>query len=122
MAMGSQHRLADQATIRFADLDGENFIMYAADQGGRNASSVLRDLAGHSPRIAFASDNTMTVLAMVAIGLGIAPLPQILSLLRHPGVRYVPIADPLPASDLLVVSRVGDTFGPAKKLIDAISP
>jgi DNA-binding transcriptional LysR family regulator len=120
LAIPTGHTLSKESGVRLVELCDENFIMYAAHAGDRSAALILKTLAGDASRIVCHTTSTMTVLGMVATGLGIALLPGILSVLGHPGVSYVPILDNVPPSDLVAIGRLSDDHGPVAALLATI--
>jgi len=116
VALAENHERVAAPDLKLTDLSGERFIMYASDETDKMAAAVLQSLAGEGPHNIVHSNSTMNILGMVAIGMGVALLPSVLSMLNHPGVRYVPISDRLPSSQLIAVVGRSERAGPAQAL------
>lgn len=89
----ASHRLAGQARVDLAELAQDDFILFP-----RNVSPHYHDrivarcvAAGFSPRIRHETRLWQTVVAMVAYEMGIALVPQTLSLIAKEGVHYCDI-------------------------------
>ncbi len=86
----SSHRFVRKATLRLADLHAETFVMLP-----RNDASTLHDLliaacnaADFSPNIVTRANRLLTVIGLVAAGMGIAIVPAVCAQIRHPQVVY----------------------------------
>ncbi len=86
--------LAQRRSIRVPDLARRDLVVHAGRSG-----SVMHDLvvllcreAGFEPRIRAEVDETSTLVALVAGGLGVAILPAPVASLGLVGVTYVPLA------------------------------
>jgi molybdate transport repressor ModE-like protein len=97
-----EHPLADAAELGLADLAGEAWIAGCPRCRGHlvNACTV----AGFSPRITFATDDYVAVQSLVAAGLGVALVPDlVLSAARHPQVAVRRLR-PAPRREVAVVT------------------
>lgn len=70
------HRLADRASVRVAELAGEEFVGLEHGYGLRRITDDLCAAAGFVPTVAFEGQDTETVRGLVATGLGVALLPH----------------------------------------------
>lgn len=88
------HALAAQPAVRLQELAHERFVMFARDVAPANHDNVLAvfSRAGIEPRLVHAARQWLTVIALVAQGLGIALVPGRLARSRIGGVVFVPIA------------------------------
>lgn len=100
---------ADTAAINIAELAKEPFIVLKKGQGFRQISVDLCLDAGFAPRIVFESSNIETVQSLVAAGMGIAFVPQMVT--RNAGAPnspvYIRLAEPRPTRMLVVAYRQG---------------
>jgi DNA-binding transcriptional LysR family regulator len=58
-------------------LRGEAFVVYAADAADDGLVSILRQLLKEEPRVLHRVPNTLTVLTLVAAGMGLALVPAL---------------------------------------------
>jgi DNA-binding transcriptional LysR family regulator len=70
------HRLATRHRIRFAELEGEEFVSLEQGYGLRQIADALCAEAGFEPKTAFEGQESETVRGLVAAGLGVALLPR----------------------------------------------
>ncbi|MCP2165595.1 LysR family transcriptional regulator [Goodfellowiella coeruleoviolacea] len=73
--MPESHRFAGRRRVRLAELADEEFIGMEHGTGLRQITDELCADAGFTPRMAFEGQETETVRALVAAGLGVALLP-----------------------------------------------
>lgn len=83
LALPPGHRLAGRRRVRFAELEGEQFVSFGDGAALRQILFGAAREAGFVPRIAVESNEIPRVRAMVAKGLGVALLPG--EELRGPG-------------------------------------
>lgn len=95
VAVAADDPLAQRRSVQIADLAGRDLVAHAARSG-----SVMRDLvvklcreSGFEPRIRAEVDETSTLVALVAGGLGAAILPAPVTSLGLAGVSYLPLAE-----------------------------
>jgi DNA-binding transcriptional LysR family regulator len=86
------HPRAGAAVIALRELADEKFIMFSRDVSPTNHDNVIAILssAGIHPKTQHAARQWLTVVAMVAQGLGIAVVPSSLARSRVEGARFVP--------------------------------
>lgn len=85
------HRLAGKASISIDELRNEDFVMISekAAHAYRNHVIALCDAAGFQPRITLDVVSLLSVVALVAHGLGVTILPESMSRSRLPGARFI---------------------------------
>jgi len=111
LAVPPRHRLAGRSGgngVEVRELDGEPFIVLKKGQGFRKITLDLCRDAGIEPRIVFESGNIETVQSLVAAGMGIAFVPQMVA--RTPGTPLSPVYLRLassPTRTLVIASRSG---------------
>ncbi|WP_028610589.1 LysR family transcriptional regulator [Paenibacillus harenae] len=109
LAVPPRHPLAERDDpIEIADLRDEPFIVLKRGQGFRQITVDLCEQAGFQPRIVFESSNIETIQSLVAGGMGIAFVPQMLTRVR--GADFVPRYLSLrskPTRTLVIASRKG---------------
>ncbi|MEO5608225.1 MAG: LysR family transcriptional regulator [Ornithinibacter sp.] len=107
LAVPASHRVADSAQVALADLSGEPWIA-----GCRRCRGHLLQLcknAGFSPDVAYETEDYVAVMGLVAEGLGVALIPDlILRTAHHRGVVALPIS---PASRRSVMAVTTPDLG-----------
>jgi len=113
LALPPNHPLAQQSDTRksrlhIIELRDEPFIVLKKGQGFRQITIDLCQDAGFEPRIVFESSNIETVQSLVAAGMGIAFVPQMVT---HRGMPnspvYLSLAEPRPTRTLVIAYRKG---------------
>ncbi|WP_168119102.1 LysR family transcriptional regulator [Paenibacillus sp. HB172176] len=109
LAVPRRHRLAELGEpVDIAQLKDEAFIVLKRGQGFRQIAMELCQKAGFTPTVVFESSNIETVQSLVAGGMGIAFVPQMLT--RPPGTDFAPSYLQLkqhPFRTLVIASRKG---------------
>lgn len=109
LAVPRQHPLAQRGTtVDIAELKDEPFIGLKRGQGFRQITVELCEQSGFTPRIVFESSNIETVQSLVAGGMGIAFVPQMLT--RNSGGDFSPAylqLSGMPTRTLVIASRKG---------------
>ncbi|WP_199614872.1 LysR family transcriptional regulator [Paenibacillus alkalitolerans] len=116
LAVPQSHRFADaKKAIPVRELAGESFIVLKKGQGFRQIAFEICAQAGFEPNIVFESGNIETVQALVAAGMGVAFIPNMIAEAKKG--RYVPVYKPLtgpvPTRTLVVAQRRGRYFSKA---------
>ena len=103
----TNHPMASSLSVRLTELADEPFVMFAREVAPANHDNVLAvfNQAGIHPRLVHAARQWLTVIAMVAHGLGIALVPASMARSRMDGVVFVPLARQPTRSTALVVWR-----------------
>ena len=98
----SAHTLAGAPTLRLEQLAGEQFIVFPPDKVPSLHTKFLLacQKAGSSPKVALEAWQISSVINLVAIGVGIALLPEQVCAIQHPGVEYKPLANRISHLDL----------------------
>jgi len=109
LAVPPQHALASRKEpIAIKELSSEPFIALKKGQGFRTITVDLCEKEGFTPRIVFESSNMETIQSLVAAGMGIAFVPQMVT--RVKGSEFAPVYIQLetkPSRTLVVASRKG---------------
>lgn len=94
VALPEDHPLAKAATVTLADLAPDDFVATPRAEGpGLHDQLIgLCRLAGFSPRIAQEARQMQTAVGLVAVGLGVALVPDSLARGQRNGVVFRPIA------------------------------
>ena len=109
--MHREHRLARQrGKLPIAALADEPFVFYGSRMGQTLPAQVLalcRE-AGFSPRIEQVASANATIIGLVAVGLGVAIVPEAMTRLRHAAVVARPLADPAAVASVWLVRTAHD--------------
>ncbi|WP_153399027.1 LysR family transcriptional regulator [Ornithinicoccus halotolerans] len=90
VALPQHHPLADEDVVRMSDLDAESWI--AGCPRCRGHLLAMGRGAGFEPQVSFETEDYVAVLGLVAAGLGVALVPQlILTSVSHPAVVTRPV-------------------------------
>jgi len=113
LAVPETHPLASaKDPVPVAALADEPFIVLKRGQGFRRITNEICEEAGFSPRIVFESGNIETVMSLVAAGMGVAFVPEMIAASKKG--RYVPVfkalTDPAPSRTLVIAERRGRYF------------
>jgi len=110
LAVPERHPLAQHTgPVDIRKLQGEPFIVLKKGQGFRQITLDLCAQAGFSPAIVFESSNIETVQSLVAAGMGIAFVPNMITRATHSEFTplYLPLGNPAPSRTLVIASRKG---------------
>lgn len=85
------HPLADKTEIDLIELAGDPFVMFAREISPANYDNVIGVCrqAGFEPQTRFAARQWLTIVALVANGLGVSLVPQSIARSRISGTRFV---------------------------------
>jgi DNA-binding transcriptional LysR family regulator len=99
------HRHARKAQVHLRDLADESFVMFSREVSPANYDNVIAifSRAGIHPRTVHAARQWLTIVAMVAHGLGISLVPSAIARSRVDGVSFVRFAGVPVASPALLV-------------------
>ena len=103
--LSADHALAKKKSIKLGALKGEPWVSLsdAFFPGRREFLRSLCQGAGFEPNIATEVDSLSMMLGAVTAGEGVAIMPAHASKLPHGGFIFVPLAAPVPTSELLLV-------------------
>ncbi len=118
LVVGETHPLAGRSWVNVADLHGQSWIVGVADEGGPQFGPW--PTLDTEATVAHAVRDWPARLGLVAAGLGVAVIPQLLADSLPPGVRAVPVEDPRPfRREVLAVTRP-DRSAAVQALVDAL--
>ncbi|MCO3689665.1 hypothetical protein FA138_29800 [Pseudomonas aeruginosa] len=88
------HKLAQSSSITLDLIADEDFVMFSRAVAPANHDNVIAILsrAGVHPRAVHAARQWLTIIAMVANGLGVSIVPSSLTRTEVRGVAFVPLA------------------------------
>lgn len=112
------HKLAGRESIDLAELGQEPFILHPRESApvAFDAIIAICSAAGFSPMIAHTAYNDEAILGLVACGLGVAMVPEMLTRLSMPGIRYVRLRDPQATTWIGLIYAPHDPLGIAGEI------
>lgn len=104
------HSLAGRKKIAIEELAKEPFVQIPRHVGPGFYDQFIRVCAqaGFSPNVVQEARTTLTIVSLVAGGMGVSLVPASLQNLQRSGVVYRPIKPPAPTTDLAVMWRPED--------------
>jgi DNA-binding transcriptional LysR family regulator len=113
VVLPENHPLASKAKVRLKDLEGEAWVQTTAScPCGLIVADHCR-AAGFEPRVAFESDDYLTVQGLIAAGVGVALIPSLGLAAYRPDVAIRPIAGATPKRDIYAVTMPSGRRSPA---------
>lgn len=113
LAVPPKHPLAqEKQAVSLAAFSEEPFIMLKKGQGFRHTAIQICEDAGFTPQIVFESSNIETVQSLVAAGMGVAFVPQMVARAgwsQHAPV-YLTIEDPYTPFRTIVIAHRRDRY------------
>lgn len=121
----ADHPLAagSEAGISLVDLADEPFVFFPRAFGTGLYAQLLEMArrAGFTPRIAQEAGEAMTIIGLVAAGLGVSVLPASFRRMRIDGVVYRELLDHGATSAIWLVCRSGESSPTAQAFIDMVT-
>jgi DNA-binding transcriptional LysR family regulator len=109
-ALPGDHPLTDRRSVSLRELGTSAFVSLPRDRVPRAWEKlvVLCHQAQIKPRIAQEANQFVTLLALVAAGLGVAVIPESVRSMRHHGIHYVRLRDPGTSTNITTAVRADD--------------
>jgi LysR family hydrogen peroxide-inducible transcriptional activator len=118
LALPAKHPLAWKKTLALKQVAAEPFILMKTGHGFRQITLELYRKAGLEPKVVFESGGIETVQALVAAGLGISLVPQMVA--KFPGVAYAHIASAKAERTLSLAWRKKAPLSPAAEALKKV--
>ncbi len=108
-ALPAGHALASLSRVPLRRLAAEPLVLFPRDQAPGFHDLVIDSLAGAGavPRVIQYAPEMLTIIGLVAAGVGVSLVPASVRRLALDGVTYRPVAG-APLSELVAITRVGD--------------
>jgi DNA-binding transcriptional LysR family regulator len=109
--------------LHLAQLADEPFVFFPRSYGSglyAQLLSLCRD-AGFSPHFAQEAGEAMTIIGLVAAGLGVSVLPASYQRIRIDGVVYRTLLDPEAVTSVWLVQRKGAQTPMAKAFVELLT-
>jgi DNA-binding transcriptional LysR family regulator len=110
VALPSNHRLADRASLPLGSLAEDPFILFPRAIGTSLYDSVIAAcrLAGFEPVAGQPAPQIASIVNLVAAGLGVSVVPLSIAQIKLEGVAYRPIEGSGPVARLALASSITD--------------
>lgn len=112
IAVAARHPLAARGRIRIEELRNESFVIFRPGSTMTARLNALARDAGFEPRVAFESEDSLTVRSLVAEGLGVALYPRAIGNTPGPNVALLSVA-PQPILRTMSLVTRAEQHGPA---------
>jgi LysR family transcriptional regulator, transcription activator of glutamate synthase operon len=120
IAVAGRHPLAARTGVRLEELRDEPFVFFRPSSTTTHRLNQLARAAGFEPRVAFESEDSITVRSLVAEGLGVALYPRALGNTPGPNVALLSVEPQRIIRTMSLVTREGP-YGPAaREFVDFI--
>jgi len=108
-AIPTGHRLAQMRRIPLRRLAAEPLVLFPREQAPGFHDLLIGRLAatGTSPQVVQYAPEMLTIIGLVATGIGVSPVPASVAHLALDGVTYRPLSG-APDTELVAVTRAGD--------------
>jgi DNA-binding transcriptional LysR family regulator len=122
VVLPEDHPLASKAKVRLKDLSEESWVQTTSScPCGVIVADQCR-AAGFEPRVAFESDDYLTVQGLVAAGVGVAMIPSLGLAAYRPDVAIRPLVGANPKRDIFAATLPGGRRSPATQaMLDVLS-
>jgi len=123
IALPPDHPLIEEDSIAAASLAGEPFVIPDQEAGTsfHHHTMAVAQRGGFAPRLAHRGRDLIAVATMVALGLGVAVVPESLTrTLALPGVTYRPLRGAPILADIVAAFRRGEGAPATRELIRRI--
>ncbi|MFT0141448.1 LysR substrate-binding domain-containing protein [Alcanivoracaceae bacterium MT1] len=117
LALSRDHPLSGHSALALAELADEPFVLWPRVEGSGFYLRVVRLCAdaGFVPRVAQEAHGMHAVLSLVAVGVGVAIVPESMKGFREDWIRYHPLPAPGAAFELVLAAR--DPSPPVRALV-----
>jgi LysR family transcriptional regulator, hydrogen peroxide-inducible genes activator len=118
LALPAKHPLAGKSAFSLKQIAEEPFILMKTGHGFRQITLDFYRKVGLEPKVVFESGGIETVQALVAAGLGISLVPQMVA--KFPGVVYARVSQPTAARTISLAWRKKAPLSPAAEALKKI--
>jgi LysR family transcriptional regulator, hydrogen peroxide-inducible genes activator len=118
LVLPAKHPLAGKSSFSLKQVAEEPFILMKTGHGFRQITLDFYRKVGLEPKVVFESGGIETVQALVAAGLGISLVPQMVA--KFPGVVYARVSQPTAARTISLAWRKKARLSPAAEALKKI--
>lgn len=113
IVLPESHPLASKAKVRLKELEGDAWVQTTSSCPCGVIVAEHCRAAGFEPRVAFESDDYLTVQGLVAAGVGVALIPSLGLAAYRPDVAIRPISGAKPKRDIFAATLPSGRRSPA---------
>jgi molybdate transport repressor ModE-like protein len=115
LALPKNHPLAGDETVPLADFAEDTWVIGTETGAGSCRGNVYMACraAGFEPSVGFESDDYQVHMSLVAAGMGISLVPELLLTGRHPGITIIDIEPDAPVRRVWALTRPEESRSPA---------
>jgi len=124
LAVPRAHRFAAHRRVALSELADDDFVLFTRRLGAGYWDAVAQacGAAGFAPRVVYEAEHVHTMVGLVAAELGVSLVPTGVTRLGLPGVRYVPVHQPVPQVRLALawkgdVGNLSPVVGRARRVL-----
>ncbi|MGH2982113.1 MAG: LysR family transcriptional regulator [Solirubrobacterales bacterium] len=115
VALPADHPLAGERSVRLDQLAEETWACGVRPSSCRENVIQWSRSAGFEPRISFASDDYQVIQSLVAAGIGVALVPELLLTGRQPGISVLDVTPDAPVRRIWAITLGSDLRTPASE-------
>jgi len=121
IALPRQHRLAGRSRVRLGELAEERWML-GTDHACPDADRFVRacQAEGFDPQIAFHNDDYAAIMGLVAAGVGVAPIPDMVARNASRDVRICTVRGVKLTRPIVAVMPSGYQSRPARAMVDVL--
>jgi DNA-binding transcriptional LysR family regulator len=118
-ALPADHELAALRRIPLRRLAGEPLVLFPRTQAPGYHDQLIGRMAatGTTPHVVQYAPEMMTIIGLVAAGIGVSPVPASMEHLAIDGVTYRPLSG-APDAELVALTRAGEASPLAEAFVD----
>lgn len=106
LALPKDHRLAAKRSVSLAELCEETWVIGTCAGACSDNVKLACRRAGFEPKVSFESDDYQVHQSLVAAGMGVSLVPELLLANRHPGIKVVGIEPDPPVRRVWALTRL----------------
>ncbi|WP_028935742.1 LysR substrate-binding domain-containing protein [Pseudonocardia spinosispora] len=120
VAVADVHPFAERPSVALADLTDERFVAFPSGRGSEVRELAMRSCleAGFSPGVVQEAPDSLSLLAMVGAGVGVALVVEAARTIRLDHVVFVPLEEPAPVLQVCLVWRHNDDSAILRAVLD----
>jgi DNA-binding transcriptional LysR family regulator len=120
LAIPADHPKAESPSVSLRDFADDPFVMFTREQGPGIYDQIIATCreAGFSPRLSQEGAEMLSLLALVAGGMGVSLVPSSLQTVRQPGLVFKTLSEKTAIIELALALRAGEPSPVEQAFID----